>query len=145
MCVWREGRFGTYRIPDRELEVIPQSDRDSGIWNCTTGETQRVIFLIGVVRTQGKRGGAYPFPTRYALGEIGLGGWQETENAGPKCDPEKGGVICREPHDARDSQAGQSQNERAWTCKGRNARMARRRKQTEHGTGSWKWERVKEG
>ena len=50
------------------------------------------------VRIQRETLGSYPVPPRYVLDKSGVDGWRKTESVGPRFDPQKNGVICREPH-----------------------------------------------
>ena len=87
----------TYNILDTGLEVIPQSRTDSGLWNCTTGNAERLSIKAA---TDEKRRRSYPFPSRRAFSKGGLNGWQETENTDSQEDAREGGAIGHELHDA---------------------------------------------
>lgn len=93
-----EGRSTTHRTLDTELEVIPQSRKDSGPRNYTTGNTKESIF--GAMAHEGSWG-PYPIPSRNALSKISLNKSQKAESAEPQYNAPKSEVVCPESHDAK--------------------------------------------
>ena len=56
----------THGTPDKELEVIPLSRKDSGLRNCTTGNAKGVILID--VATHGGNSKTVPTPTLLGIG-----------------------------------------------------------------------------
>jgi hypothetical protein len=119
----------TYRTLDTGLEVIRQSRRDSGPWNCTTVNTRGSIFKVAI---GGGSRGSYPIPSRCALCKSSLNKGQKAESTDSQQNVPKGGVIRLEFHDAK--VPGLSMVEREHTLiVGEHIRMPQWRKQAGHG------------
>jgi hypothetical protein len=92
----------TYKTLDTGFEVTPQqSHTDSGPWNCTTGNGER-LGIKAVIHEE--RRGLYPFPSHHAFGGSNLNGRQKTESTDPQEDVGESGVIYRELHVAERGQ-----------------------------------------